>query len=457
MRYLYNLLIYLAAPLAFLFELWRGVRDPSYRERRGERLGLGPRLEAGSIWVHAVSVGEVQASAPLVRALIDRHPGRPLVMTTVTPTGAARCRLLFGDTVQHRYVPLDMPGAVSRFFDRIRPQVAIIIETELWPNLYAECGRRRIPLVLASARISPRSVRRYRRLVPLFREALSHGIVIAAQSQADADRFLSIGANPARTHVTGNIKFDYELQEDVRPRGEAWRRRQAPQRPVWVAGSTHEGEESILLEAHAALRRSRPDALLIMVPRHPGRFAEVGQLLDRRGVGWIGRASGADVTPGIHVLLGDTMGELMIFYAAADVAFVAGSLVPVGGHNLLEPAALGKPILTGPFNFNGDDIFQKLLEAGAVTTTEDASALAGRLEILLGDAAARREQGARGLAVLEANRGAMRRLLALLEPLLGVASREEAALPHGTLAVTPVPGAAADVQQKDGDGDSRAG
>jgi 3-deoxy-D-manno-octulosonic-acid transferase len=365
-----------------------------------------------------VSVGEVQASAPLVRALISRHPDRSVVMTTVTPTGAARCRLLFGDAVRHRYVPLDMPGAVARFFDRIRPRVAIIIETELWPNLYAECGRRGVPLVLASARISPRSVRRYRRLVPLFREALSHGIVIAAQSEADAQRFISIGANPERTHVTGNIKFDFQLQDDVRPKGEAWRRDEAAGRPVWVAGSTHEGEESILLEAHAALRRTRPDALLVLVPRHPGRFAEVGQLLDRRGAGWVGRAGGAGVTPDIHVVLGDTMGELMTFYAAADVAFVAGSLVPVGGHNLLEPAALGKPILTGPFNFNGEDIFQKLLEAGAVTVTVDAAELGARLAALLGDEAARREQGARGLEVLEANRGAMTRLLALVEPLL---------------------------------------
>jgi 3-deoxy-D-manno-octulosonic-acid transferase len=424
MRYLYNLLIYLAAPPAFLFELWRGVRDPSYRERRSERLGFGPRLASGSIWVHAVSVGEVQASAPLVRALIERYPGMPVVMTTVTPTGAARCRLLFGGKVRHRYVPLDMPGAVARFFDRIRPQVAIIIETELWPNLYAECGRRRVPLVLASARISPRSVRRYRRLVSLFRETLSHGIVIGAQSQADADRFLSIGANPERTHVTGNIKFDFQLPDDVRTKGEDWRREQAPQRPVWVAGSTHEGEESIVLEAHAALRRTHPDALLVLVPRHPGRFAEVRQLLDRRGVDWVGRASGGDVTAGVEVLLGDTMGELMTFYAGADVAFVAGSLVPIGGHNLLEPAALGKPILTGPFNFNGEDIFQKLLEAGAVSMTQDAAALAERLVVLVDDEVARREQGARGLAVLEANRGAMKRLLGLLEPILDTASRD---------------------------------
>lgn len=418
MRLLYNLLIHVAGPVAFLLEVMRGIRDPSYRERRSERLGFGAQASPGSIWVHAVSVGEVQAAAPLVRQLLQRFPRAPVVLTTVTPTGAARCRLLFGDTVEHRYVPLDMPGAVKRFFDRLRPRLAIIVETELWPNLFAECGRRGVPLVLASARISPRSVGRYRRLVPLFRETLSHGIVIAAQSESDAARFLSIGAAAGRTHVTGNIKFDFELRDDPAERGAAWRSAQAAGRPLWVAGSTHEGEEALLLEAHAALRERLPDSLLVLVPRHPKRFADVAQLLDRSGVAWVGRSSRQPVGAATSVVLGDTMGELMMFYAAADVAFVAGSLVPVGGHNLLEPAALGKPILTGPHNFNGEDIYRKLEEAGAVTTVADPASLADALARLLADEAARREQGDRGLKVLESNRGALARLLALIVPLL---------------------------------------
>lgn len=418
MRLLYNLLIHVVGPVAFLLEVMRGIRDPSYRERRSERLGFGALASPGSIWVHAVSVGEVQAAAPLVRQLLQRFPRAPVVLTTVTPTGAARCRLLFGDTVEHRYVPLDMPGAVKRFFDRLRPRLAIIVETELWPNLFAECGRRGVPLVLASARISPRSVGRYRRLVPLFRETLSHGIVIAAQSGSDAARFISIGAASERTHVTGNIKFDFELRDDPAERGAAWRSAQAAGRPLWVAGSTHEGEEALLLEAHAALRERLPDSLLVLVPRHPNRFADVAQLLDRRGVAWVGRSGRQPVGADTSVVLGDTMGELMMFYAAADVAFVAGSLVPVGGHNLLEPAALGKPILTGPHNFNGEDIYRKLEEAGAVTTVADPASLADALARLLADAAARREQGDRGLEVLESNRGALARLLALIVPLL---------------------------------------
>ncbi len=418
MHVLYNVLIYLAAPVALLVQLWRGLRDPSYRDRLGERFGFGAALSEDSIWVHAVSVGEVQAAAPLVRALRDRYPQVPLVLTTVTPTGAERARQLFGRGIVLRYVPLDLPGSVRRFFERVRPCVALIMETELWPNLYAECGRRSIPLVLASARVSPKSVRRYRRLVPLFRDALSHGIVIAAQSVADAERFRSIGANPARTHVIGNIKFDFELRPDIGRQGRAWRSAQAPDRPVWVAGSTHDGEEEVLLDAHERLRRDHPQSLLVLVPRHPNRFEAVAALLGRRGINWVSRASGQPVTRDCQVLLGDTMGELMQFYAAADVAFVAGSLQPVGGHNLLEPAAVGVPILTGPHNFNGEDVFRKMQEAGAVRVVSGAVDLAGALVALLADGAARRSMGEGGFAVVRDNRGALDRLVRLVTPLV---------------------------------------
>jgi 3-deoxy-D-manno-octulosonic-acid transferase len=418
MRLLYNLLVYIAAPVAFFIQFWRSLRDPSYRERRQERFGFGSHLEGCSIWVHAVSVGEVQAAAPLVRALRERYPDTGLVLTTVTPTGAARARSLFGESVTLRYVPFDLPGSVRRFFERIKPCIAIIIETELWPNLYAECGRRGIPLVLASARISPRSVRRYRWLVPLFREALSHGIVIAAQGEADAGRFRSIGANPERTHVTGNIKFDFELDPRVPGEGRAWRAACAAGRSLWVAGSTHEGEEPMVLDAHASVLREDPSALLVLVPRHPNRFTEVAALLDRRGLRWVSRSSGGTIRPDTQVVLGDTMGELMIFYAAADVAFVAGSLVPIGGHNLLEPAAVGVPVVTGPHNFNSEDIYQKLVEAGVVRTVADASELSETVAGLLADPGKRVELGQRGRRVVEENRGTLKRLLALVTPLL---------------------------------------
>ena len=282
MYYLYNVLVYLAAPFAILVQLWRGLRDASYRERLGERLGLGPAIPGETIWIHAVSVGEVQAAHPLIAQLQKRHPHYGILLTTVTPTGAARARLLFGDRVHLRYVPLDLPGSVKRFFDRVQPKLAMILETELWPNLYRECGRRGIPLVLASARISPRSVGKYRRLVSLFRKTLSHGIVIAAQSASDAKRFQSIGATSGRTHVTGNIKFDFQPPAGIEAQGRRWREEQAPGRPIWVAGSTHEGEESIVLDAHRRVLERFPEALLVLVPRHPQRFEGVRDLLAKR-------------------------------------------------------------------------------------------------------------------------------------------------------------------------------
>jgi 3-deoxy-D-manno-octulosonic-acid transferase len=418
MYHLYNVLIYLAAPVAILMQLWRGLRDPSYRKGLGERFGFGPALEGPVIWVHAVSVGEVQAAQPLVAQLRRRHPRYRLLLTTVTPTGAARARLLFGDQVQLRYVPFDLPGSVRRFFDRVQPKLAMILETELWPNLYGECGRRAVPLVLASARVSPRSVGKYRRLVSLFRKTLSHGIVIAAQSESDAERFRTIGATPDRTHVTGNIKFDFQPPAGIEEQGRAWRERNAPGRPVWVAGSTHEGEESIVLDAHRRVLECFPDALLILVPRHPQRFDTVRDLLAKRHDRAANRSSGAAISPSISVLLGDTMGELMMFYAAADVAFVAGSLTPIGGHNLLEPASVGRPVLTGPHNFNGEESAQLLMDAGAAFIVADTEQLAHAVSGLLGDASLREVMGAAGRAVLDSNRGALDKLLTLVDPLL---------------------------------------
>ena len=418
MYYLYNVLIYLAAPFAILAQLWRGLRDPSYRGGLGERFGLGARVEGPTIWVHAVSVGEVQAAGPLIARLRNRHPRHRILLTTVTRTGAARARHLFGDQVLLRYVPFDLPGSVRRFFDRVRPKLAMILETELWPNLYGECGRRGVPLVLASARVSPRSIGRYRRLVPLFRQTLSHGIVIAAQSETDAARFRSIGAPPGRTHVTGNIKFDFLPPAGIEESGGRWREKYAPGRPIWVAGSTHEGEESIVLEAHRRVLEKFPDALLVLVPRHPQRFEAVRDLLARRHEGSADRSSGAAIPPATSVLLGDTMGELMMFYAAADVAFVAGSLAPIGGHNLLEPASVGRPVLTGPHNFNGEEIARLLMDAGAAIIVADAEQLSHAIKGLFADAKLRRVMGAAGKAVLDSNRGALDRLLTLVDPLL---------------------------------------
>jgi 3-deoxy-D-manno-octulosonic-acid transferase len=414
LRLIYTAMLYVAAPIAFAVLLWRGLRDPLYRDRRLERFGFSrTRLDA-AIWVHAVSVGEVQAAASLIRELQKRYPESPLIVTTATPTGAQRVRALFPQAVHHAYLPYDLPGAVSRFLERIRPRVAVILETEVWPNLYRACGRRRIPIVLASARLSEKSVRRFRRIGGLFRDALNRDLVIGAQSQADAGRFLAVGAAPSRTHVTGNIKFDLAIPPGVRVQGETLRAEQFAGRFAWVAGSTHEGEEGVILEAHRILLASRGDSLLILVPRHPNRFDRVRQWLAGQRVTFVSRSRGESATPATQVLLVDTLGELMLFYAASDVAFVGGSLVPIGGHNLLEPAALARPILTGPQNFNAPDIARLMLENGAALRVDSGEGLAHELEELAANPARRMQMGTAALAMLENNRGALERVMGLV-------------------------------------------
>ena len=420
MHLVYQLAIYLLAPIACAMLLWRGFKDRSYWQGFPERFGFGPRTASPAIWVHAVSVGEVQAAVALVQSLRRSHPDIPLVLTTVTPTGKARALSAMGAGVDVRYVPYDLPGSVRRFFERVQPQVAVILETELWPNLYRACGRRAVPLVLASARISPRSVGRYRLLASLFRETLSHGIVIAAQSEGDAERFRAIGANPAKTHVVGNIKFDLELSPDLRAVGAALRRTHAAtDRFLWIAGSTHEGEEEAAVDAQRALTAAGVPNLLVLAPRHPPRFTAVASMLESRGIRHARRSTGGSADAETGVLLLDSLGELMGWYAAADVAFVGGSLVPVGGHNLLEPAALAVPAITGPHVFNAEEIARALVDEGAVETVQDAAGLSAALLRLARDPAERVRRGALGQALVERNRGTLQRLEALIAPLIG--------------------------------------
>ena len=419
MRFLYILLAYLLAPVWLATMGLRGFRDRSHREGFSGRLGFGTALQgARSVWVHAVSVGEVQASVPLVNALLNRFPGRPLVVTTGTATGRARARAVFGSRVDVRYLPIDLPGAVRRFFQRVNPELAVILETEIWPNLYHRCGRLGVPLVLASARISPRSVKSYRRLVGLFRQTLSHGIFIAAQSEQDAQRFRSIGASSERTHVVGNIKFDFSLPPNIEAQGAELRRLLGMDRPVWVAGSTHAKEEDVLIAAHRMVRARYAQALLVLVPRHPPRFAEVAAALKEQGVKFVSRTSGAAPNGDTEVFLVDRLGELLAFYASADVAFVGGSLVPIGGHNLLEPASLGLPVLAGPNNFNSADVARLLMECGAVRIVNDAAGLSEAVGELLANPSARTAMGANGRRAIEDNRGAVNRLMEFLTPLL---------------------------------------
>jgi 3-deoxy-D-manno-octulosonic-acid transferase len=319
-------------------------------------------------------------------------------------------------------LPYDTPGAVRRFLARIRPRAAIIMETELWPNLLRECGRRGVPVLFASARVAARSVSRYRRFGALFSAGVRDAW-IAAQSAADAERFIALGADPARTRVVGNLKFDMQLGEAVAEKGRELRLSYLGARPVWTAGSTHEGEEELVLEAHAVLGRRVSGALLVLVPRHPQRFEGVAALLQRRGVIFERRSSTLEVRAQTQVLLLDTMGELTAFYAASDAAFVGGSLVPVGGHNLLEPASLGVPVITGPHTHNGPEIARLLIEAGGALEAADGTALAAAVARVLGDPALREHMGASARRCVESHRGSLRRLLALIEPLLVLNSR----------------------------------
>ena len=420
MRTAYAILTYLMLPLYALYWVLRGLGNRTYWDRLGQRYGFGfPQLREGAVWVHAVSVGEVQAAAPLVRALQQRFPERDVLVTTMTPTGAERVRILFGDSVYHCYLPFETTYAVQNFFDAVKPALALVMETEIWPNLYHACGKRGIPLVLVSARISPKSVKRYRRLLPMFREALSHGILIAAQGETDAKRFLSLGAVPERTWIMGNIKFDFELPKELPANGAAFRDEVLGRpRPVWIAASTHDKEEELVLDAHREVLAEIPDALLVLVPRHPERFGTVAQLLKKRKFSFVSRTGGAGCGPETQVYLGDTMGELPVFYAASDVAFVGGTLVPIGGHNLLEPGALGLPVITGPHLFNTQDIADLFTDSGASIIVKDSSALATGVIDLLRDSAARESIGRKGRQIVDANRGALKRLLVLLSPQL---------------------------------------
>jgi len=422
-RRLYSVLICCAVPAAFVGVLWRGLRNRDYWQALGERFGWGRRANAaGTIWLHAVSLGEVSAAAPLVRALRREYPHSPLVLTTATPTGRARAKALFGEDADVRFLPYDTPGAVARFLDRIRPRLALIMETELWPNLFAACRCRGVPVLLANARLSAKSVSRYRRLGKLIREIFSAGVSIAAQTAGDAERFMEIGAIEADVRVVGNLKFDVEVGAGVIEQGRELRALFGGTRPVWVAGSTHAGEEEQVLDAHEALLADRPDALLLLAPRHPERFQAVAELLSRRRLCFTRRSGGAVPDGATQAVLLDTVGELAMFYASADVAFVGGSLVPIGGHNLLEPAALGVPVLTGPSHANGREIAQLLLSRGAALEVADARALAAALESLWADPAERERMGALGTRIVDSNRGTAKRLLELIAPLLAAAS-----------------------------------
>lgn len=419
----YAALLYLLAPL-----IWRRVwREQLPGRSRRERLGLiSPSAKDElTLWLHCASVGEVQAARPMIEALRQRWPGHRLVITTMTATGAERVLALAGNhrepgdrgEVSHHFVPLDFPGAARRFIARLRPELAIFFETELWPNLLAACDKAGVPVAVVNGRLSSRAFRGYRRLRLLMAEALSHVAWLAAKSEADARRFIELGMAPARTTVVGSLKFDIGNDGEAREVSEHLRTRFG-RRPAWVAGSTHPGEDEQVLAAHARLRERLPGALLVLVPRHPRRFDDVAALCRHAGLTLARRSRDEWPEADTAVYLGDTMGELLALYGAADLAFVGGSLVPIGGHNLLEPAALGIPVLTGPALANFEDVAEAMRGAGALVEVDDGETLAAELLRLFGDREERRRLAEAGRDVVTANRGALARTLAGLEGLM---------------------------------------
>lgn len=421
MRLLYSALFYALTPFVLGRLAWRGRKLPAYRERWPERFArydFPP--EPGIVWFHAVSVGEAEAAFPLIRRFQARFPDWKILVTCTTPTGSERIRAVLGDAVRHVYLPYDLPDVVGRFMDHFRPALAVILETEIWPNLYRECSRRGIPLAIVNGRLSEKSARRYRKISGLAAESLAAVSLIAAQTSLDAERYATIGADPAKTRVAGNVKFDLEFSEAMREQATRLRAELFGARPVWIAGSTHPGEEEQILAAHRTVREKIPGALLALAPRHPDRFEEVMALCIGAGFSVRRRSEQHACDDSTEVFLIDSLGELRLFYAAADLAFVGGSLVPRGGHNVLEPAAAGCPVLFGPHTFNFAEIVERLMESGGGRGIADGDELAERVARLLSEPEARQEIGGRGRAFVNTNRGAVARVTDLLAGLLQV-------------------------------------
>ncbi|MDD2864489.1 MAG: lipid IV(A) 3-deoxy-D-manno-octulosonic acid transferase [Methylococcales bacterium] len=376
MRYFYSFLFYSAIPLIISRLLWRSLKNPAYRHRIFERFGFYQKnYFQNVIWFHAVSVGESEALFPLIRLIQTRHPQLQILITTTTPTGSARVRAVLGDSVQHVYLPYDLPDVVARFLNAFKPKIAVIVETEIWANLYHACAKKQIPLYLINARLSEKSVRGYQKIPALVLPALTAITKIATQTEADKPRFIQIGAKSENVQNLGNIKFDVTIADEVLSQGQRLKNQLCKHRFVFLAASTHEGEEILLLNAYKNLKKQIPELLLAIAPRHPERFNHVENLANQANLKTITRTSNQICQPDTDVFLIDTLGELKLFYATADLAFVGGSFVPIGGHNVLEPAAVGVPVLFGLEMQNFAFIAEKMLAENAAIQCENVEKL----------------------------------------------------------------------------------
>ncbi len=416
LRSLYSLLLNLCIPVILLRLWWRGRLNAEYRQRWLERFGLGKiKVAPGGFWIHTVSVGEFLAAVPLIRALKKQYPERAITITTTTPTGSAQVKKVFGTEVFHRYFPYDIPWCLQRFLRRVDPCALVIVETELWPNCLWCCAQQQVPVFIVSGRLSLHSMKGYQRIGFVTQKMLEHVQMVAAQSVEDGERFKQIGLDPKHLVISGNIKFDLSLPEKFSDQAKALQTSWGHQRFVLIGASTHEQEEEKLLSVFREIKKHITDPLLILVPRHPERFQAVAQLIRDQSYSFSIRSQNEQPTPQTEVYLGDTMGELPLMYAASTVAFVGGSLVPIGGHNPLEPAAMGLPVVVGPHTFNFVDITSLLLQANALVQVTQSSELIDCLLSWYQDPKLRRQVGLAGKTVVEGNRGAVEKIMKLLK------------------------------------------
>lgn len=420
MNSLYTVLFYVSLPLICLRLWWRGRKLPAYRQRIGERMAryTSPALKE-CLWLHAVSYGETVAANDLIEQLLEHYPNTPILITNMTTTGSERVRHQFADRVHNVYLPYDLPSLVKRFLAHFRPKLGIIMETELWPNLLQQCHNQGIPILLANARLSEKSTRGYAKISPMTRRMLSHIHTIAAQTRTDARRFQLLGASKQQTVVFGNLKYDLQPNDQQIAQGlnakALW---QANNRPVWIAASTHEGEEEIVLTAHTQLKKQHPDLLLILVPRHPDRFQDVAELCQRQGYRLLRHSEQVSPNRNTDILLGDTMGEMFYFYAQSDVVFLGGSIMPIGGHNIIEPISVGLPVLTGPHLHHIAEMQNLFPKDQCRLEVNDATELASAVDTLL----THPEQASRLVHAAQtahtANQGALKKHLQRIHSLL---------------------------------------
>ena len=411
----YTCIFYLLIPFILLRLLWRGIKAPDYRYRWRERFAFyNKSFSQDVIWFHAVSVGEAEALFPLVRHIQKQHPDAKLLITTTTPTGSARVKAVMQDSVAHVYLPYDVPDAINRFMRCFKPKLAVIMETEIWPNLFAGCGKNAIPLYIINARLSEKSSRGYRKIPALVHPALAQVSVIATQTQDDANRFIAIGAAIEKVNTLGNIKFDVEIPPSTLAQGLQIKADLFEGRFVWLIASTHKDEEAVFLELYTEIKQKIPELLLVIVPRHPERFADVKKLCEQFQLAVVMRTTGARAYTETDVYLVDTMGELKALYAAADVAFVGGSMVPVGGHNILEAAAVGVPVMFGPYMENFKEIARGVLSHDAAIQCQNKDELVKIILSLYQQPDYRQSLAEKGKAFVRYNQGAIARICKML-------------------------------------------